>query len=186
MPRQSQPTVRIVGQRDWITHLLSEPVPAHWDAAVTTLSRLMAADAHELAPTVAAHLPDARTVLGDLAARRLDLENALLVVYGRVHGDGRVAGLPLPGVQLHALTAATQYFEIRDRVVRQLLGAIDEGTATTLTAQWSIAASNGATRPHPWLTRRRTQGSVGYHWASLWDRVRDTLDSRPTGASLTI
>ena len=181
MTYQPPPTNLIVGPHEWITHLLSDPSPARWDAAVTMLSRLMAADAHVLTRAVAAQLPDAQAVLRDLAQGRLDLEWALLVLHDRIHGDGRVAGRSLTGLQRHAVRAAADYLALRDSAARDLLEVVDDDTAHALFTRWSAATANGSTRPHPWLARRRTQGSIGFHLAARWDRVRDTLDSRPTG-----
>jgi hypothetical protein len=171
----------IVGAHDSITHLLAEPSLEEWDAAVIMLSRLMAADLYLLAP-VAERLPDVQTAAQEVAARRHDLEGSLLELYGRVHGDGRVAGLLLPDVQQQALTAARQYLAVRDDLARQLLDALDDEAAARLARRWSVAVTNGATRPHPWLSGRHTQGAIGFRWTRLWDRVRDTLDSRPTGS----
>ena len=170
-----------IGAHDSITHLLAQPSWDQWDAAVIMLSRLMAADAHVLAPAVDDHLPAARGALQDLAAERLELEHSVSALYGRVHGDARTAGLPLPDVQERTITAARRYLTLRDDLAEKLLDVLDDRAAAKLATRWSDAIAKGATRPHPWLTSRSTQGPIGYHWTRLWDRIRDTLDSRPTG-----
>jgi hypothetical protein len=172
----------VVGAHGTITHLLSQPSWDQWDAAVVMLSRLMAADAYVLAPTVARHLPEGQNLLQDLAGRRLDLERSLLALYSRVHGDARVAGLPLDAVQRRALTATEDYLAVRDDLAVLLFDHLDDSTAGSVASRWLAALTNAATRPHPWLASRRTQGAIGFHWARLWDRMRDTLDSRPTGS----
>jgi hypothetical protein len=171
----------IVGTPDSITHLLAQPSWDQWDAAVIILSRVMAADSY-LLPPAAERLPDVRTRLRDLADRRLDLERSLEVLFGRVHGDARVAGLQLRDLQQRTVTAARQYLAIRDDLARKILGTLDDDGAAVLAGRWSDAATRGATRPHPWLAGRYTTGAIGFHWTRLWDRMRDTLDSRPTGS----
>jgi hypothetical protein len=171
----------IVGAPDSITHLLSQPSWEQWDVAVIVLSRLMAADAYVLAP-VAERLSDVQTPLRDLAARRLDLERSLVALFGRVHGDARVAGLQLPDVLQRTLSTARQYLAVRDDLAREILGALDDDAAAKLAGRWSDAVTNGATRPHPWLAGRHTPGAIGFRWTRLWDRMRDALDSRPTGS----
>lgn len=171
----------IVGAHDSITHLLAQPSWDQWDAAVIMLSRLMEADVHVLASAVHDHLPDGHRALGDLSGARLELERSVSALHGRVHGDARLAGLELTGVQNRALNAAREYLVMRDDLARQLLEAVDAPTAERLAERWSDAVAKGATRPHPWLASRPTQGVIAFHWTRLWDRMRDTLDSRPTG-----
>jgi hypothetical protein len=171
----------VVGAPDSIIHLLAQPSWEEWDAAVIMLSRLMAADTYVLAPA-AERVPDLRSVLRDLADRRLDLEHSLEALFGRVRGDGRVAGLQLRDVQQRTLNAARRYIADRDHLARELLKSLDDDAAVKLAKRWSDAVTSGATRPHPWLAGRHTTGAIGFRWARLWDRVRDALDSRPTGS----
>jgi hypothetical protein len=171
----------IVGAPDSITHLLAQPSWEQWDAAVIMLSRVMAADTYVLVPA-AERVSDLQTILRDLAERRLVLERSLEVLFGRVRGDGRVAGTHLPDVQRRTLTAAREYLAVRDVLARELLETLDDDAATKLARRWSDAVISGATRPHPWLAGRHTTGALGFHWTRLWDRMRDALDSRPTGS----
>jgi hypothetical protein len=171
----------IVGAPDSITHLLAQPSWDQWDAAVIMLSRVMAADSYLLVPA-AERLPDGRNRVRDLADRRLALERSLEALFGRVHGDARVAGLQLRDLQRHTLSAVRQYLAIRDELAAAILGTLDDDGATKLASRWSDAVTSGATRPHPWLVGRHTTGAIGFHWTRLWDRMRDTLDSRPTGS----
>jgi len=169
----------VVGTPDTITHLLAQPSWPEWDAAVIMLSRLMAADSHVIA-TAAAKLPIAKTARRDVALRRLDLERSLVALHGRAHGDASVSGLDPAAVQRRALIAAGEYLAARDDLAREVLAGLDDEAATALADRWSAALADGATRPHPWLTGKRAQGAIGFHWARFLDRMRDTLDSRPT------
>jgi len=181
MTRQAASTV-VVGAHGTITHLLSQPSWDKWDAAVVMLSRLMAADAHVVAPAVARHLPEGNDHLQEFTARRLDLERSLSALYDRVHGDARVAGLPLEVVQRQTLATAGQYLTVRDELADRLFDRLDADTGATIASRWSAAVTNAPTRPHPWLMGRRKQGAIAFHSARLWDRTRDLLDSRPTGS----
>ena len=168
-------------QHRHIVDLLNHSSFAHWDAAITRLSRLAAADAFVLAPAAVRNLPEGHRISEDLARSRKRLHRELGLLYGRVHGDMRAASVSARWIQGRAQFAARAYLAKRSSLVMQLIDQLEHGEHQALATRWEAAADGAPTRPHPWLAGRPTLSRIRFHWTRWWDQARDALDSRSTG-----
>jgi hypothetical protein len=159
--------------------VLSDPEPFSGYRAIAFLSRHLAATRVVLCPAAIRRLGrDHRLVTGYSAAAR-EAERALHVFERWLAGDGCAVRLPAESVRALVDEHLGRYRAVERALLTGLGGVMPVPECEHLVGHYRALLAKAPTRPHPRRARARRAGLLAFRIRGFWDRVQDTLDSRP-------
>ena len=165
-----------------VFEVLSDPEPFSGYRAIALLSRHLAVTRLVLCPAAIRRLGrDDRLVTGYSAAAR-EAERALQVFERWLAGDACAARLPAEGVRALVDEHLGRYHAVERSLLAGLGCVTPVPECEHLAGHYRTLLARAPTRPHPRRARARRAGLLVFRIHGFWDRVRDTLDSRPSAS----
>jgi hypothetical protein len=165
--------------RDAVEELPEVVEPETGYQMIARLSGYLAAMRLSVYPSAAGQIDHERRLRAECLSRARAIEWTLRLLECRLSGDVAAARLSLPDVSAVLARHLDGYWPAE----RALVASVEDRSAVdamaVLARHYQRALTRGPTRPHPRCPRSGTRGLVALWLHSRWDRVLDTMDSRP-------
>jgi hypothetical protein len=154
-----------------------EPEPGY--QLIARLSGHLAAMRRSVYPSAAGQAGRERRLRAECLSRARAVEWTLRLLECRLSGDAATARVSAPEVSAVLAWHLDGYWPAE----LALVAAVEDRSAVEdsekLARHYQRALTRGPTRPHPRCPRSGTRGLVALWLHGRWDRVLDTMDSRP-------
>jgi hypothetical protein len=147
--------------------------------AVALLSRHLAVARLTLCPAAIRRLGRDDPLITGYSAAAREAERTLQVFERWLTGDAYAARLPAESMRALMDEHLGRYRAVERALLAGLGRVMPVPECEHLTGHYRALLATAPTRPHPRRARARRAGRLAFRIRGFWDRMRDTLDSRP-------
>lgn len=130
-------------------------------------------------PVVRRQLPRGPRLARRHMRRTRDLEMTMRLIEQELWGDVYAPSAPLDALHAQLVEQMVAHRREEEDMLTALPSALTREQLASLAERLDLAVQHAPTRPHPHAVLQVGSTRLLYRAAALWDRVLDTLDSRP-------
>lgn len=158
---------------------LSDPEPSSDCSVIAQLSGHFAAMRRVVYPAAARWLHADPWLPVACRARACEAEWALRLFECRLSGEARAVRLPAEPVRAALVLRLGSYRSVERMLLGRLRAEVPVRERGRIAGEYRAVLAAAPTRPHPRGPHTGSLGMLAFRFHSFWDRVLDTVDSRP-------